>query len=72
MLTTNCGARAVWAKGVMWAHSDRDCHAALTKCISGLISLRMRTIFKAWLVTADADIMDPDVRLDMIIDKIAA
>ncbi len=35
-------------------------------------SLRMRTFFKAWLVTADAGIMDPDVRLDMIIDKIAA
>ncbi len=35
-------------------------------------SLRMRTIFEAWLVTADADILDPDVRLDTIIDKIAA
>jgi len=35
-------------------------------------SLRMRTIFKAWLVTADADILDPDVRLDMVDDKIAA
>ncbi len=35
-------------------------------------SLRMRTIFKAWLVTADAGILDPDVRLDMINDKIAA
>ena len=32
----------------------------------------MRTIFKAWLVTADADILGPDVRHDIIIDKIAA
>ncbi len=35
-------------------------------------SLRMRMIFEARLVTADADILDPDVRLDTIIDKIAA
>ena len=35
-------------------------------------SLRMRTIFKAWLGSADADILNPAVRLDMINDKIAA
>ncbi len=31
-------SRAVWAKGVMWVRSDRGCHAALTKCISGTIN----------------------------------
>ncbi len=35
-------------------------------------SLRMRMIFKAWLGSADADLLDPDVRLDRVDDKIAA